>query len=109
MSTAIRTGLLNLARKIGRWVLEHLLSRGLSMLLGYMGGKVGEFERRFARARTPRRKAWLRGRIRRWRTAIAWLVDNTHDMEHCAGSEIDALINGDAKDIPMDCERLVAA
>lgn len=70
---AILKGLIRIARAIGRWVIEHFAEKGLAMLIGYMDGKVGDFRRRLARAKRERRKAWLRGRIRRWTAAIAWL------------------------------------
>jgi hypothetical protein len=73
VSTAIRTGLLNLARRIGSWILRHLAAHGIDMLLGYLNGKIGDFRRRLARAKTERRKAWLTGRIRRWCAAMSWL------------------------------------
>lgn len=68
--------LVRIAARIGRWMLEHARDRGLTMLLGYMQGKIGDFERRRQRARTKRRVAWLTGRIERWRKAVAWLTDN---------------------------------
>jgi hypothetical protein len=73
MTTAIRTGLINLARRIGSWILRHLAAHGIDLLLGYMNGKIGDFCRRQARARTARRMTWLAGRIRRWQAAVAWL------------------------------------
>ena len=58
---------------IGRWILRRIVQRGRVALINYMEGKVDDFERRLAKAKTPRRKKWLRGRIRRWNAVIAWL------------------------------------
>ena len=68
--------LIKLAVGLGRWLLEHAARKGLSRLVGYMDGKADDFARRLARAKTPRRKHWLRGRISRWRAAVNWLIAN---------------------------------
>jgi hypothetical protein len=69
----IIAALIKMARAIGRWILEFAAKHGGAALAGYMLGKVGDFKRRRARARTDRRRAWLDGRIRRWTAALAWL------------------------------------
>ena len=69
-------GLRRIARAIGRWLLRHLVERGVARLVGYLDGKIGDFKRRRARARTQRRKRWLTGRIRRWSAAMNWLVEH---------------------------------
>lgn len=91
MSTAIRMGLIAWAKKIGRWLLQHLAAHGLDLLRGYMNGKIGDFKRRLARAKTDRRKAWLRGRIRRWTAALRWLTEKRMDILGIATHEYDAL------------------
>lgn len=108
MSTAIRKGLLEWARKIGRWLIERLGRTIADRLAAYMLEKVEDFKRRRARARTLRRKRWLDGRIMRWTAAARWLIANQRGLAECARSSFDALAKGDARGIPMDCERLVA-
>jgi hypothetical protein len=76
MSTLV-LALIDLAVQLGRWILERLAKRGFSKLIGYMDGKIDDFARRLARARTNRRKRWLRGRIDRWTRAMAWLEANS--------------------------------
>lgn len=61
---------------IGRWLLDRLelyIPRGVTLLTAYMRERVEVFRGRLSRARTDRRKRWLRGRIRRWLTAADWL------------------------------------
>lgn len=72
--------LIRIALRIGRWVLEHAARKGLARLIGYMDGKADDFERRLARAKTARRKRWLRGRIKRWRDAVNWLIANAPEL-----------------------------
>lgn len=73
---SLLAALIRIARAIGRWVLRTAAKRGGVILAGYMLGKVDDFRRRLARARTDRRKAWLTGRIARWSAAIRWLQAN---------------------------------
>jgi hypothetical protein len=80
VGAAALRALIRIARAIGRWIVEHLLEHGREMLIGYMVGKVGDFRRRLARAKRPRRKTWLTGRIRRWNAAIAWLRKNAAEV-----------------------------
>ena len=108
MSTAIRKGLLAWARKLGRWIIERLGRFLADRLAAYMLGKVDDFRRRYARARSGRRKRWLSGRIKRWTAAAHWLIANQRGLLSCAASEFDALAKGEAKGIPVNCERLVA-
>ncbi len=104
MNGAIRKALLRFARRIGRWIIEHLARRGAVMLRGYMGGKIDDFRRRLKSAQTERRRIWLRGRIRRWSAVLRWLEANTAELVGCAGEAFDALARGEAKAIPMVCE-----
>lgn len=69
--TILQRGLIRIARQIGRWILRRIIAKGIDRLIGYMDGKIEDFERRLANARTKRR--WLVGRIRRWKRALAWL------------------------------------
>lgn len=72
----IRSGLINLAKRIGRWLVERL-ARWLTIKVAHwMEIKIDDFGRRLAGAKTGRRKRWLRGRIRRWKAALAWIYRN---------------------------------
>lgn len=86
-------GLINLAKKIGRWIAEHMAEHGVLMLIGYMNGKIGDFKRRIARIKkftkkigkaAARRIAWLEFRIRNWTAAVAWLKANTKSLSQTA-------------------------
>ena len=112
MTTAITGALIRLARRIGRWILEHLAERGIVMLRGYMGGKIGDFRRRLAKTKTNRRRLWLAGRINRWSRALRWLEAHTGDLVSCAGTEFTELARAqERKGVPIvaECERLVAS
>lgn len=71
--TTLQRGLIRIARAIGRWILRRIIAKGIDRLVGYMDGKIDDFERRLGRAKTERRTRWLTGRIRRWTNALAWL------------------------------------
>lgn len=75
MNTLV-TALLDLAVRIGRWLVRRLAKWAVSHVVGYMLGKVEDFKRRLARAKIPRRKTWLRGRIARWTKAADWIERN---------------------------------
>lgn len=109
MSTALKNGLLAWAKRIGRWIIERLSRFAANALAHYMLGKVDDFRRRLAKAKTERRREWLKGRIARWNRAANWLIERSDDLNRCVLSEFDQLAKGDARGIPMDCERLVAA
>lgn len=69
----IRKTLLHYARQLGRWLLVRYLDYGRQKLVHYMEGRVDVFRARLERARSDRRKRWLRGRIRRWTKVTLWL------------------------------------
>lgn len=95
---AIIAALIRFARKIGRWILRKLLEIGGNWLCGYMAGKIDDFRRRLASPRrTERRKRRLRGRIRRWSAALAWIEQNQHDI----GDDIVEAADAAAGKIPM--------
>jgi hypothetical protein len=85
----IRSGLISIARKLGRWILRRIIARGLDLTIGYLDGKIDDFGRRRARAKTARRKRWLAGRIRRWRAALSWLRDRRRWIRRRIVEEID--------------------
>lgn len=86
---AIIAALIRFARKIGRWILRKLLEIGALWLEGYLVGKISDFRRRLARAKTERRKKWLRGRIRRWSAAYDWIDLNAHELDDDVVREAD--------------------
>lgn len=106
--SAIAAELIGIARRIGRWVLERLLKRGAERLGAYMLERAESvFTARLRRAKTERRKRWLRGRIARWKKAGAWLLAWASDVATCIAGEADALL-AKAKGLPLQarCERL---
>lgn len=99
--------LISIARRIGRWILERLLVRGALRLAHYMEERVVVFRARLARAKTDRRRVWLRGRIRRWTAAAKWLLEYRFEVGSCVVHEADDLL-ARAKGLPRvaPCERM---
>lgn len=104
-------GLLNLLKRIGRWIAEHIAEHGVLMLIGYMNGKVGDFRRRISRIEkftkklgkaAKRRIAWLQFRIKNWTSAIAWLKANAKSLTQTAIKT--ALRDGEVAQCPLDTE-----
>jgi hypothetical protein len=108
--TAIATELIRIARSIGRWILERLLKVAGRRLGYYMLERAEVFAERLKRAKTERRKKWLRGRVARWKKAGAWLITWSSAVSECLVKEADALA-AKAAGLPLQakCERLVAA
>ncbi len=87
--TGLWPALRNLLLKIGRWLIETIAEEGIGGLIVYMRQRVRVFGRRIVRVKARRsrmkskrgprykienwRVLWLQGRVKRWRTAIAWL------------------------------------
>lgn len=84
MNPKIILGLIEIARSIGRWVVEKLSYRAAQWVIHYMEGRVEVFQQRFARARTKHRQSWLRGRISRWMAAIVWLRSHVAALSKAA-------------------------
>lgn len=94
--------LLSLAVKIGKWLLHHLREQGLDLALGYINGKIHDFIRRLAKARTDRRKRWLRGRIQRWGAVLRVL--SGAKAKAVADNIEAAIIQATTRRIPMVAE-----
>lgn len=107
--TAIAKMLLDIAVRIGKWLIRRLGKWLRQRVIGYMLGKVDDFKRRLARAKTARRKRWLRGRIDRWTRAVRWIERQLHTVLHDAAKSVCKL--PEFKRLPevARCERLVAA
>lgn len=100
-----------IARRIGRWIVEHLVKHGATRLGHYMILRADTvFRRRLARAKTPRRKAWLKGRIKRWTAVGEWLLARAEEIGTCVAAEGDVML-ARAKGLPHTarCERRVGA
>ncbi len=76
---------------IGKWILGVARRRGVPILVGYMLERVEVFKGRLGRAKTTRRKRWLRGRIRRWTKAARWLTTNARAMHTQALAKFEEL------------------
>jgi hypothetical protein len=108
--TTIAAELISLARRIGRWVLERVLRVGAVRLGHYLLERADVLRSRLKKAKTERRKRWLRGKIRRREKAGAWLLAWASDVAKCVATEIDTLV-AKTKGLPLEarCERLAGA
>jgi hypothetical protein len=108
--TTIAAELIGIARRIGRWVLERLLKVAGRRLGFYMLERTEVFAKRLKRAKTERRKKWLRGRIRRWTKAGEFLIAWSTDVATCIATEADAIM-AKAAGLPRiaKCETLEGA
>jgi hypothetical protein len=101
MNAKVLSGFISILRSIGRWIVEHLAQKGLNLLIGYMDGKIGDFQRRRDRPLVAKwRVKWLNGRIARWTAAIKWL--RAHSSA-CTQAAAKALIekNADVAKCPV--------
>lgn len=59
--------------KAGRWLIRRLVKWGIRKLIGFVEARIDTFEYRLGRARSKRRKRWLRWKIA-WRVKLlVWL------------------------------------
>lgn len=107
--TTIAAGLLDIAIRIGKWLVRRLAKWVKGHVVGYMLGKVDDFKRRLARAKTDRRRKWLKGRISRWLKAARWLEERSGVFVHDAAAEVCKLPAFAKLPEVAKCERLVAA
>lgn len=91
--TTIAAELIGIARRIGRWILSSVIKSGATRLGWYLIERAeGVFAKRLKRAKTERRRRWLKGRISRWKKAGAWLIAWASDVAKCVATEIDTLV-----------------
>lgn len=102
--------LISLARRIGKWLLRRVITRGAVRLGHYLIEHCEVFRNRLARAKTERRKRWLKGRISRWTKSGNWLLAWAAPVAKCVTDEADAMLAKAAK-LPevARCEKQVAA
>jgi hypothetical protein len=106
---SIVKGLIDIAVRIGKWVVRRLAKWMKTHVVGYMKGKVEDFKRRKALAKTPRRIAWLAGRISRWTAAVRWLDRQSGVFFRDAAKEACKLPAFSKLPEVARCERLVGA
>ena len=111
MSTTIRDGLIKLAKRVGKWLLEKLAKLLAHLFRGYVAGKIDDFKRRKKNTRTARKRARLDGKIRRWTAILRWMDEHIDDVAACTGEQFDELAKAaELRRVPMvaRCERLAA-
>lgn len=107
--TTLVSGLIDIAIRLGRWVVRRLARWAVDHVVGYMLGKIDDFQRRLAKAKTERRKKWLRGRVRRWTRAAAWIQSRALEKLKDAAGEACKLPAFAKLPEVARCEKLVAA
>lgn len=107
--TTLVAGLIDLAVRIGKWLVKQLARWAKAHVVGYMMGKVEDFKRRIMRAKTSRRRKWLRGRVSRWTKAIAWINEQSGVFFRDAAKDACKLPAFAKLPEVARCERLVAA
>lgn len=72
--TTLAAALVDIAIRIGRWLLQRLARWAISHVIGYMRGKIEDFKRRRANPKIADwRREFLAGRIQRWTKAVRWI------------------------------------
>jgi hypothetical protein len=106
--TTLAKGLIDIAIRIGKWLVRRLAKWLKVHVVGYMRGKIEDFRRRLARAKTDRRRAWLKGRISRWTKAANWLDKQSGVFFNKEAAEVCKLPAFAKLPEVAKCERLVA-
>lgn len=94
---------------LGRWILGLLQRRGIMIGTEYMLERVEVFKLRLGRVkgqtpRAQRRRRWLRGRIRRWTRAAAWLLEHQKELHERALCEYEKLAAKLPENSPLERE-----
>lgn len=97
---ALWPAMARILRAIGRWIIRRVRRNGAQRIAWYMAERVEVFRGRLKRARSSRRKRWLRGRIRRWQHAYRWLHRHAHDLNAGAAKVFEAAAH--AAGIPLN-------
>ncbi len=102
------TALIDIAVRIGKWLVKRIAYWARDHVVGYMKGKIEDFKRRRANAKSARRKRWLSGRITRWTRAAQWI--QMAALQHLAHEAQRVCELDDFKRLPnvARCERLVS-
>jgi hypothetical protein len=76
---------------VGRWLIRRIATKGVDRVSYFMELRIETFQGRRARARSERRKAWLTGRISRWRKALAWVQRQARAHLQLAAKRLDEM------------------
>jgi hypothetical protein len=72
-ATALYSAFLPILRLAGRWLIRRAVKWGIPKLITFIECRIDVIETKLSRARTHRRKRWLRWRIEWRRTVLVWL------------------------------------
>ncbi len=100
--TALQAAFLPLLRRAGRWLIKRLVRWGLPKLIHFIECRIDTFQDRLGRARTKRRKAWLRWRISWRRKVLRWLREHQRQLTVKAIRALDRGVDAAARRIPWD-------
>jgi hypothetical protein len=76
---------------VGRWLIRRISTKGVDRVVHFMELRIETFVGRLARARSVRRKTWLKRRIVRWRKALAWVTKQVRARLEKAARALDEL------------------
>ena len=101
-STGLAAAFLPVLTNAGRWLIRRMVQWGLPRLIVFTECRIDTFRDRLKRAKTARRKAWLRWRIS-WRCKVLrWLEKHKAQLTAKAIKVLDRGIDAAAKRIPWD-------
>lgn len=88
--------------KAGRWLIRRLVKWGIRKLIGFVEARIDTFVWRLKKARSKRRKRWLRWRIR-WRVKLlAWLCKRRARLTRAASRRLEKQWDKLGKRVPWD-------
>lgn len=91
IAQALWPPLRRILKAIGRWIIRRVIRKGAHVIGYYMAERIEVFRARLKRARSSRRKRWLRGRIKRWSTAVRWLHRNARRINSATACALEAM------------------
>jgi len=101
-TAALQSIFLPILRKAGRWLIWRLVRWGTVKVITFIGCRIDVFRDRLKRAKTKRRKAWLRWRISWRRKILRWLLEHRSVLTSKAVKALDRGIDETNEWIPWD-------
>ena len=99
---ALLRAFIPILRAAGRWLIRRLVEWGLPRLVVFIECRIDGFKGRLKRAKTKRRKAWLRWRISWRRRVLRWLGEQKAKLTAKAIAALDRGVDATAERIPWD-------
>ncbi len=88
--------------RAGRWLIRRLVKWGIRKLIGFVEARIDTFYRRLGKARSKRRKRWLKWRIT-WRLWIlCWLKNHRARLTRAASRRLEKQWDKLGERVPWD-------